>query len=115
MRQPTPYTALSFNQAAALPVRATSNKPIAVSFTVGNHEGRVVDYQYVISAGGIGGSSHIVGKSTRSIAAGAVWTVSTMVRPTCGTSPCRIEISLPGHPEKIDFLIALKAPEGKHA
>jgi hypothetical protein len=114
-RQPARYTVLSFNQAAALPATAVKNEPIRVSFTVGNHEGRMADYRYVLSASGGGGSSQILGTSTRTIAAGATWTVSTVVRPTCDTSPCRIEVSLPGRPETIDFRVTLKAPGGKHA
>jgi hypothetical protein len=114
LRQPTRYTVLSFNQASALPATAVKNEPVTVSFTVGNNEGRVVGYRYVLSASS-GGRSHILGASTRTVAPGATWTVSTVVRPTCDASPCRIEVWLPGHPETIDFLVTLKAPRGKHA
>ncbi len=113
-RQPTPYTVLSFNHPAALPVTAGTNKPITVSFTVGNHEGRLTDYRYVLSASG-GRSPHILAESMRAIAAGATWTVTTTVRPRCGTSACRIEVSLPGHPETIGFLVSLTAPGAGHA
>lgn len=113
-RQPTRYTVLSFNKAWALPTTAVIDEPITVSFTVGNREGRVVDYRYVLSASG-GGSSRILEESTRTIDAGARWTVSRVVRPTCDTSPCRIEVSLPGHSETIDFLVTLKIHRAKHA
>jgi hypothetical protein len=33
--------------------------------------------------------------------------VSTTVRPTCMTSPCKVRVSLPGYPETIDFLLDL--------
>jgi hypothetical protein len=113
-RQPTRYTVLSFNQGWKLPTTAIRNEPIGFSFTVANDEGRVVSYRYVLTASG-GGSSHILGESTRAVAAGATWTVSTAVRPTCEASPCRIEISLPGHPEAIDFLVVLSGRGGNHA
>jgi hypothetical protein len=109
-RQPTPYTVLSFNQAAALPTTTAVNDPIRFSFTVGNHEGHAADYRYVLSASSGSASSgrtRILGSSARMVAAGATWTVSTAVRPTCAISPCRIEISLPGYPETIDFLVTL--------
>jgi hypothetical protein len=108
-RQPTRYTVLSFDHAAALPATAATGEPITVSFTVGNEEGRVADYRYVISAAG-GRSSRILGESARTVAAGAMWTVTTAIRPACGIARCRIEVALPGHPETIDFLVALKAP-----
>src|SRR6202043_191051 len=108
-RQPARYSVLAFNHAAALPAAAAIGEPIAVSFTVGNEEGHAADYRYVISAAG-GRSSRILGESAKSVAAGATWTVTTAIRPACGTARCRIEVSLPGHPETIDFLVALKAP-----
>jgi hypothetical protein len=92
-----------------LPTTVAINNPITVSFTVGNHEGRVMDFRYVISASS-GRSSRILGESTRSIAAGASWIVTRTLRSRCRTSPCRIEVSLPGHPERIDFLVSLKTP-----
>lgn len=112
-RQPMRYTALSFNKAWALPTTAVINEPIAISFTIGNQEGRAMDYRYGIieSAGGI---SHTLGESTRIVAAGATWIVSTVIRPTCATSPCRVEVWLPGHPETIDFLVTLRAGRKKH-
>jgi len=114
-RQPTRYSVLSFNHAAALPATAARGEPIAVSFTVGNEEGHAADYRYVISAAG-GRSSRILGQSARTVAAGATWTVTTAIRPACGTARCRIEVSLPGYPETIDFLVALRAPgSGRHA
>jgi O-antigen/teichoic acid export membrane protein len=108
IRQPTRYTALSFDQAQALPATATKGEAIRFSFSVGNQEGHAVGYRYVLSASG-GGSSRVLDESERTLAAGATWKVSAAVRPTCGSSPCRIEVTLPGHPEKIDFLVTLKA------
>jgi len=107
-RQPTRYTALSFNQAQDLPATTIMGKAIRISFSVGNQEGHAVGYRYVLSASG-GGSSLVLGESARTVAAGATWKVSAVVRPTCDGSPCRIEVTLPGHPEEIDFLVMLRA------
>jgi hypothetical protein len=115
VRQPARYTVLSFSHPAALPAAATIGEPIMVSFTVGNEEGRAADYRYLISAAG-GRRPRILGESARTVAAGATWTVTTAIRPACGTARCRIQVSLPGHPETIDFLVALKAPAAdRHA
>jgi hypothetical protein len=108
-RQPARYTVLSFTDASALPASAVIKRPITVSFTVGNREGRALDYRYVLSASS-GKTSRILRQSARTVAAGATWRVSAVVRPACQTSPCRIEISLPGHPETIDFLVSLASP-----
>jgi hypothetical protein len=107
-RQPTRYTALSFNRPWALPAGIVTYQPITVSFSVTNQEGNSVYYQYVITQTSAGLSSTL-GKSSKTVAAGQSWTVSTIIRPTCLVSPCRIQVSLPGHPETIDFLAAVKA------
>ena len=109
IRQRTPYTVLFFNKPAALPTADATDKPITVSFTVGNYEGRLMDFRYVLSASSSRGS-RILGEATRSMAAGAKWTVTRTLRPRCGASSCRIEVSLPGHPETIDFLVSLETP-----
>ena len=64
-------------------------------------------YRYVISSypmGG-GGRSHLLAESAKEVPAGSSWSVSATVRPHCGSAPCRIRVSLPGHPETIDFLL----------
>jgi hypothetical protein len=106
-RQPTPATALFFNKAWALPSTTISRAPLSVSFTIGNDEGRSVNYRYVLSVSG-GQHSRVLKESARMVGAGQTWTVSTVIRPACDASRCRIEVSLPGHPETIDFLVTLK-------
>jgi hypothetical protein len=108
-RQPTYYTALSFNKAWALPATAAWDAPLSVSFSVANHEGRAVRYRYVLTekAGSGSGTVTTLKQSARLVPDGATWTVSTSVRPTCASSTCRVEVSLPGHPETIDFLLNL--------
>lgn len=106
-RQPTYYTALSFDKAWALPVSAVKGQSIKVSFTIGNHQGRAVNYEYVV-ANSAAGKSQTLQKGAVLVRAGGTWTVSTVVRPSCDSSPCRVQVSLPGHPENIFFFIALK-------
>jgi hypothetical protein len=110
-RQPTRYTALSFDNAAALPRTATIGQPIRVSFTVSNQEGQAEHYRYVLSDSDPG-ISNTLGRSSKVVAPGSTWRVSTVVRPTCAESPCRIEVSLPGHPETIDFILILTPGQG---
>jgi hypothetical protein len=107
-RQPTRYTALSFNKAWALPGKVIPYQPIDISFTINNQEGDAESYRYVVIQTSAGLSSTLR-KSAKTVAPGRSWTVSTVIRPTCLFSPCRIEVSLPGHPETIDFLAAVKA------
>jgi len=105
-RQPTYYTSLSFDRAWALPDAATRGAHLTFSFSVGNHEGRPVTYRYLISEGPAG-QRHTVGQSTKTVAPGAIWSVSTTVRAACTGTPCRVQVALPGHPEIIDFLVTL--------
>jgi hypothetical protein len=106
-RQSTYYTSLSFNKAWAMPGTAAEGAPVVFSFSVENHEGRAVAYRYLITEGPAG-KGLTVGQSTRVVAPDATWTVSTSVRAVCAKWPCRVQVSLPGHPEIIDFLLTLK-------
>jgi len=107
-RQPTDSTVLFFNKAWALPDTAVVRAPLTVSFTIGNDEGRTIDYRYVLSVSG-GGRTRVFKQSARTVAAGKTWTVSTVIHPSCRASHCRVEVSLPGYPETIYFLLTLKA------
>jgi len=112
-RQPTYYTTLSFNRAWALPSTAARGAPVTFSFSIGNHEGRAVTYRYLISEGPVG-SGRSIKQSTKIIASGASWTVSAAVRAVCAGSPCRVEVSLAGRPEIIDFLVTLTAKRARN-
>jgi hypothetical protein len=112
-RQPTSYTSLSFDKPADLPTTAATGALLTFSFSVGNHEGRAVTYRYLISEGP-SGKEAAVRQSTKIIASGATWTVSTSVPARCTGSPCRVQVSLPGHPEVIDFLVTLTARRVGH-
>lgn len=105
-RQPTRYTALSFNNAAALPTTATPDKPLNVSFSIGNNEGKAVEYRYLVSESPSGKSKTLY-SAARAVAAGQTSRVALTVRPTCPSSPCEVEVSLPGYPETIDFFVTL--------
>lgn len=106
-RQPAHYTVLFFNSASSLPSSARFNQPVAFSFTIGNREGQDTNYRYVINESAAGLTQKLAG-SNSVVRDGKTWTVSTAIRPSCITSPCEIEVSLPGHPETIDFLLTLK-------
>lgn len=108
LRQPTRYTELSFDRASALPSTVEVDTSIRITFVVGNHEGSPLSYRYVITSDD-GVYSNVLHRSRKTVAAGARWKVSIVVRPGCLLSPCRIEVSLPGHPETIDFLVTMKA------
>lgn len=105
-RQPTRFTALFFNDPAALPSGAVAGQLLPVSFSIANSEGRTLGYRYVIAESWSGGST-VLKTAATTISAGRTAAVSTLIRPSCAQSPCRIEISLPGHPEKIDFNLTL--------
>jgi hypothetical protein len=107
-RQPTHNTVLFFNKAWSLPTTAIIRAPMPISFTIENDEGRTVNYQYILSVSGDGGHSRVFGESARIVRAGGTWNVSTTIRPDCNNLHCRIEVSLPGYPEVIDFLVILK-------
>jgi hypothetical protein len=105
-RQPTRYTVLAFSDPANLPDRARLDESLTVAFTISNYEGRAVTYRYVLSEDSRD-AHKVLGASARSVAAGRTAAVVTAVRPSCRTSPCRIEVSLPGHAETIGFLVSL--------
>lgn len=115
IRQPTPYTVLSFNKAWTLPTAAQAGRPIAFSFTIGNQQGRAVKYHYVVteSAEQV---SQTLGQATKLVPPGAQWTVSRTVRLNCATFlACRVAVRLPGHPETIDFIVTISPPAKSHA
>jgi hypothetical protein len=109
LRQQTYYTALSFNDPATLPSTAVTHEPLRISFTVANREGRGLVYRYIVSDEDSvgGGPSTRLGSAVKRVPSGANWTVSTVIRPACASDQCRVQVSLPGHPETIDFLLVL--------
>jgi hypothetical protein len=116
-RQPARYTSLSFNDAWELPTTAVSGSRIPVSFSIGNQEGRTLTYTYVVSESDPASFSQTMATAARTLESGRTWTVSIDVKATCSlVPPCRIEVAVPGHPERIDLLVTLKpAVPKRHA
>jgi Protein of unknown function (DUF1616) len=105
-RQPDHYTALSFRDAATLPQTIEAGGRIHVAFTVSNHEGRRVDYTYLLSSSNrLGTHPKVLRRSTVAVPKGGQRTESVTVRPACAGASCRLQVSLPGHSETIDVLL----------
>jgi hypothetical protein len=115
IRQPTPFTALSFDRSWALPATAKAGQPIAFTFTIDNEQGRPISYRYVVTQTA-GDASETFGEAAKLVQPGAKWTVSKTVRLTCATGlSCRVTVHLPGHPEMIDFLVTIEPPRKSRA
>lgn len=113
VRQPTRFTALSFERPGALPAQVVKDAPVTVGFTIANMEGRPLVYRYVLQASSPAGSAGSVSGTMQLPSAGSR-SVSAVLRQTCTESPCRFEVSLPGYPETIDFLAAVVTGGAPH-
>jgi hypothetical protein len=105
-RQPTRYTALSFSRPARLPARFPAGRAVSFSFTIENQQGHPVSYRYIITAVGRRASRVLI-TAAEPVPPGSSRTVSATVHPRC--AQCSITITLPGYPERIDFLVARTA------
>jgi Protein of unknown function (DUF1616) len=115
VRQPTHYTALSFDGAADLPTTITAGSAVNLSFSIANNEGRNVDYPVVVTsagtkAGTLTTASSVLHRSTVTVPAGGQRSTSVSVVPVCSTQVCRVTVTLPGHGESIDVLLHVKTP-----
>lgn len=108
IRQPTRYTTLSFIRPTDLPQMIGRFQRVRVNFAVANHEGRAVKYRYVVSSASGRRTRHLA-QAQALVASGATWSVTIKVRPRCTASPCRVTVSLSGHPEVIDFLATVRS------
>ena len=81
---------------------------MTLSFSVANHEGKAVTYSYVVSQES-DGKSQVLAQASKGVSANTTWSVSAQVIPSCRSSPCRLTVSLPGHPETIDLLLTINA------
>jgi hypothetical protein len=113
IRQPSRYTALSFTRPADLPRKIGRFQRVAVAFAVTNHEGRAMTYRYLVSSASGRRTRHLA-EAQAVVTSGATWSVTIKVRPRCTTSPCRVTVSLPGQPEVIDFLAAVRPRPHRH-
>jgi hypothetical protein len=107
IRQPSPYTTLSFQDPASLPDNIESGAHIHLTFTVANHEGRRMSYPYVLSSTNPGGTPavRVLDRAAITVAAGKQQTTSVTVRPVCAHTTCEVEVSLLGHPETLNVLL----------
>ncbi len=106
-RQPTPYTALSFDDPTSLPTAAKPGDSLAFTFSIANHEGHSLHYAYVVTSSP-GGSTPTT--ATTTVANGRTRAISVSVDPQCSGTPCRIRVMLPTQKQSIDFLVT--APKG---
>jgi hypothetical protein len=107
IRQPTPYTVLSFENAGHLPTTLPSGGRLDLSFAVTNHEGRDVRYRYFVTSASNGQVPVVLHRGILSVPAGVRQAESVSVVPTCQGSPCQVQVSLPGPAESIDVQVAL--------
>jgi hypothetical protein len=114
IRQPARFTTLAFRFAWLLPSQAKHYERIPVFFTIGNQEGRALRYRYLLRQTDPLGRTRLLSQASAVVGPGATWTVDTSARPSCSLSPCRIEVLLPGHPERIDFSIVLNGFAAAH-
>ena len=112
IRQPTPYTVLSFENAARLPASLPEGAHLGLSFAVTNHEGRDIRYRYVVSSAAIGQDPAILKSGIIDVPSGIRQTKTVSVVPECERSPCVVEVSLPGSSESIDVQVALHHASG---
>jgi O-antigen/teichoic acid export membrane protein len=105
-RQPTHYTTLSFERAATLPESVNAEKTVNLLFSVGNNEGRRVDYLYrVTSANSDGSDVKVLEHGKVAVPSGGAQSVEIIATPVCTTSSCRLAITLPAQKETIDVLV----------
>jgi hypothetical protein len=114
IRQPTPYTVLSFNKSWAIPTTATAGQPIVFSFTINNGQRHAIKYRYVVTES-TEQVSETLAQDTKRVAPGGNWVVTKTVRLSCATGlSCRVAVYLPGHPETIDFLVTMQPRRKSH-
>jgi uncharacterized membrane protein len=115
VRQPTHYTALSFDGAADLPTTTTAGTPIHLTFNVANNEGRTVTYPYVVTSSGTKNgttttAASVLHRSTVTVPSGGQRSASVAVVPVCSTPVCQVTVTLPGHGDSINVLLHVKTP-----
>jgi O-antigen/teichoic acid export membrane protein len=108
IRQPTPYTVLSFENAGHLPTTLSSGGHLELTFAVTNHEGRDVRYRYLVTSASSGQIPVVLQRSILAVPEGVRQTESVSVVPTCQGSPCRVQVSLPGPAESIEVQVELR-------
>ena len=101
-RRATPFTELFFSNYAALPKHLSLLRLNWISFTIANHEGHRVDYHYIVTERGPGGSATEAGALT-DIGNGDSVVQSVGFVPPKPNLDYRITVQLVGSPEFIEF------------
>jgi hypothetical protein len=109
IRQPSHYSTLAFAAPTALPKTVVSGQPVKFTFTIGNQEGQdlVYGYRAKSSPTRITAYGGYFAVGSVAVPAGQSRLVTVSADPECTASPCRITVTLIGHPEMIDFLAEL--------
>jgi len=107
IRQPTPYTVLSFENAGHLPTSLPSGGRLDLAFAVTNHEGRDLRYRYLVTSASSGQIPVVLHRGILVVPVGVRQTESVSVVPMCEDSPCQVQVSLPGPAESIDVQVEL--------
>ena len=101
-RQPTPFTELYFTDDNRIPKVLSVSKPNTVGFTIANHEGKTVDYVYVVTARGPQGTSTIR-KDSVSVPSGQLVDESVEFTSDQPGTTYLITVLLSGRSEMIHF------------
>jgi hypothetical protein len=110
VRQPTHFTALSFEGASNLPATIAPGAPVRLTFNVANNEGRSVAYPYVVTSTDARAGAVVLHSATITVPSGSARSSTVSVVPACTSSPCRVQVTLPGHGESINVLLHVTTP-----
>jgi len=108
IRQPTPYTALSFEDPYRLPTTLPAGAHLNLAFAVTNREGRDLRYRYVVTSASSGQVPVVLRSGVLVVPVGVKKTESVSVVPACKSSPCRVQVSLPASGETINVQVNLR-------
>ncbi len=102
-QQPTPFTELFLDDHASLPRQVTPGVPATFHFTIANHEGRAVAYDYRVTVTGANGSSAVAQRATVEVGAGASTSIAATFTTTPGSSSSVISVELVDRTENVHF------------
>lgn len=101
-QKPAPFTELYFTDPAALPKHLSTASPNYFGVTVANHEGRTVDYSYLVTARSILGTATVAQGQVSIAAGGRAYALEQFTPPQPGIA-YEITVQLVGRPEAIHF------------
>ena len=97
---PKTSTKLSFSDQTNLPKTYTPGQNITVSFVIQNHEGKQIDYPYVVTINGKQAAGHTVTVKDRTLQ-----TVKELLTLPSDQQALTIEVKLTGQDQAIHFLV----------